>query len=87
MRFSFTTFTVSVAPLTGCTNQGVYTVVNPSKSEIIAQNIQAPIAKKEPYQIIDGDTRVDNYWMRDDSRTNSEILTHLEQENSMCLCS
>ena len=83
MRFSFTTLTVSVALLTGCTNQGVYTVVNPSKSEIIAQNIQAPVAKKEPYQITThGDTRVDNYyWMRDDSRTDPEILAHLEQEN------
>ena len=76
MRFSFTTFTL-VALLTGCTNQGVYTVVNPSKSEIIAQNIQAPIAKKEPYQITThGDTRIDNYyWIRDDSRTNPESPT------------
>ena len=83
MRFSFTTLTVSVALLTGCTNQGVYTVVNPSKSEIIAQKIQAPVAKKEPYQITThGDTRIDNYyWMRDDSRTDPEILAHLEQEN------
>ena len=58
-------------------------MVNPSKSEIIAQKIQAPVAKKEPYQITThGDTRIDNYyWMRDDSRTDPEILAHLEQEN------
>lgn len=43
----------------------------------------APFAKKVPYEmVIHQDTRIDNYyWMRDDSRTNPEILAHLEAEN------
>ena len=43
----------------------------------------APIAKKIPFEITTHqDTRVDNYyWMRDDSRTDPEILAHLTAEN------
>ena len=43
-----------------------------------------PVAKKIPHKMtIHGDTRIDNYyWMRDDSRTDPEILAHLEAENS-----
>jgi len=46
-------------------------------------NNTAPIAKKIPYEITTHqDTRIDNYyWMRDDTRTNPEILAHLEAEN------
>nr|WP_231731626.1 S9 family peptidase [Colwellia sp. TT2012] len=46
-------------------------------------NINAPVAKKVPHEmIIHNHTRVDNYyWMRDDSRTNPEILAHLAAEN------
>jgi len=42
-----------------------------------------PIAKKIPYEMmIHQDTRIDNYyWMRDDSRSDPEILAHLEAEN------
>ena len=44
---------------------------------------KAPIAKKVPYEMVEHqDTRVDNYyWMRDDSRTNPEVLAHLKAEN------
>jgi oligopeptidase B len=43
----------------------------------------APIAKKIPFEMtVHQDTRIDNYyWMRDDTRTNPEILAHLEAEN------
>lgn len=46
----------------------------------------APIAKKVPHQLTThNETRLDNYyWMRDDSRTDKEILTHLNAENSYC---
>lgn len=42
-----------------------------------------PVAKKIPYEITThGDTRIDNYyWMRDDKRTNPEVIAHLEAEN------
>ncbi len=43
----------------------------------------APVAKKVPHKmVIHNHTRVDDYyWMRDDSRTNPEILAHLAAEN------
>ena len=46
----------------------------------------APIAKKIPHQLTTHtETRIDNYyWMRDDSRTDKEILAHLEAENAYC---
>lgn len=45
---------------------------------------QPPVAKKQAHEMtIHGDTRVDHYyWMRDDSRTDPEILAHLEAENT-----
>lgn len=47
-------------------------------------SVPAPIAKKVPYEMTaHGVTRTDNYyWMRDDSRTDEEILAHLEKENA-----
>nr|WP_068994468.1 S9 family peptidase [Kangiella sediminilitoris] len=49
----------------------------------MAKGPTPPIAKKEPHEIsIHGDTRIDNYyWMRDDSRTDPEIIAHLTAEN------
>ncbi|KAG9131845.1 hypothetical protein Leryth_016573 [Lithospermum erythrorhizon] len=42
-----------------------------------------PIAKKVPHKMeMFGDVRIDEYyWMRDDSRTNPQVLAHLHQEN------
>jgi len=46
-------------------------------------NLTAPVAKKVPHKmVIHNHTRVDDYyWMRDDTRTNPEILAHLDAEN------
>ena len=46
--------------------------------------IHEPIAAKRPHIMeIHGDQRVDNYyWLRDDSRTDPEILAYLEHENN-----
>jgi len=46
----------------------------------------APIAKKIPHQLTThNETRIDNYyWMRDDSRSDKEILAHLTAENDYC---
>ncbi|MFA0231321.1 oligopeptidase B, partial [Vibrio sp. 10N.261.45.A7] len=54
-----------------------------SQSQLVAQQIQAPVAKKVPHAMtIHGDTRIDDYyWMRDDARQDPEILQQLEQEN------
>ncbi|MCF7502026.1 S9 family peptidase [Pseudoalteromonas sp. L1] len=47
-------------------------------------NTLAPVANKVPYEMtLHGDTRVDNYyWMRDDTRTDPQVLAHLAAENS-----
>ena len=47
--------------------------------------LTAPVAKKVPHKmVIHNHTRVDDYyWMRDDSRTNPEILAHLAAENEL----
>ncbi len=46
----------------------------------------APIARKIPHQLTThNETRIDNYyWMRDDSRSDKEILAHLTAENDYC---
>nr|KAJ0198638.1 hypothetical protein LSAT_V11C600305640 [Lactuca sativa] len=48
------------------------------------KNLQPPVAKKVKHEMeMFGDVRVDNYyWLRDDSRSNPEILSHLQQENA-----
>ncbi len=83
MRFTLTTLVVSVALVAGCSNQGIPTMNHYSQSQLVAQQTQAPVAKKVPHAMtIHGDTRIDNYyWMRDDERQDPEILQHLEQEN------
>jgi oligopeptidase B len=42
-----------------------------------------PVAKKVPRKMgLFGDVRMDNYyWLRDDSRNNPEVLSHLKAEN------
>ncbi|XP_074274160.1 uncharacterized protein LOC141597996 [Silene latifolia] len=49
-----------------------------------AKIISAPLAKKEKHEIdMFGDVRVDNYyWLRDDTRSNPDVLSHLRLENS-----
>ncbi|CAH6808976.1 Protease 2 [Vibrio chagasii] len=83
MRFALTTLAVSVALVAGCSNQGIVTMNHYSPSQLVAQQTQAPVAKKVPHSMTThGDTRIDDYyWMRDDERQNPEILQHLEQEN------
>lgn len=50
----------------------------------VSQPPEPPAAKKvEHVMELFGDVRVDNYyWLRDDSRTNPEVLSYLEQENA-----
>nr|XP_043610066.1 protease 2-like [Erigeron canadensis] len=45
---------------------------------------QPPVAKKVKHEMEKfGDVRVDNYyWLRDDSRSNPQVLSYLHQENS-----
>lgn len=43
-----------------------------------------PVAKKVRHELeLFGDVRVDSYyWLRDDSRSNPEVLSYLQQENA-----
>mgnify|MGYP003318560221 CR=1 FL=1 len=47
-------------------------------------NMSQPNPKKIPYELNQhDDLRIDNYyWMRDDSRSNNEIIAYLESENN-----
>ncbi|KAI8527496.1 hypothetical protein RHMOL_Rhmol12G0080000 [Rhododendron molle] len=56
------------------------TCSSPSSSS----NKDPPIAKKEKYEMeMFGDLRVDNYyWLRDDSRSNAQMLSYLQDENA-----
>lgn len=49
-----------------------------------SSNLPPPVAKKVKHEMeMFGDVRVDNYyWLRDDSRSNPEILSYLQQENA-----
>ena len=75
--------------LSGCgvenkTEHSQQVAVSAAPSIMLNTQVSAPVAKKVPHEMrAHGVTRNDNYyWMRDDSRTDKEILAHLEQENS-----
>ncbi|KAK1304136.1 hypothetical protein QJS10_CPB11g02366 [Acorus calamus] len=57
---------------------------NRSLSFIAAETMKPPVAKKVKHEMtLFDDVRIDNYyWLRDDSRTNPEVLSHISQENS-----
>ena len=76
MRFALTTLAVSAALVAGCSNQGITIMKHYSPSQLVAQQTQAPVAKKVPHAMtIHGDTRIDNYyWMRDDERQDPDEL-------------
>ena len=60
------------------------TVRSMSSSSSTATMHSPPVAKKVEHKMeMFGDVRVDNYyWLRDDSRTNPEVLSYLQQENA-----
>lgn len=55
--------------------------MNPSSQ---SQSPPPPVAKKVEHAMeMFGDVRIDNYyWLRDDSRTDPEVLSYLRQENA-----
>ena len=79
MTLSINKLTLSLCAtllITACSN-------NVETTKIMSKE-KAPVAKKIAHEmVIHQDTRIDNYyWMRDDTRTNPEILAHLEAENN-----
>lgn len=59
-------------------------IIGCSRPEPTMSDIHPPIAEKKPYKLSEhGHERVDNYyWLRDDSRTNPEVLDYLKAENT-----
>lgn len=53
-------------------------------SDSVAQELSEPMAEKHPNEMtMHGDTRVDEYyWLRDDTRSDPEVLAYLERENA-----
>lgn len=75
-KITLSLFVSSAMLMTACSNQH-------NEATTTMANLTAPIAKKIPHEmVIHNHTRIDDYyWMRDDSRTNPEILAHLDTEN------
>ncbi len=75
--------------MAGCSDDKSEVHSNPTGREIaetsvsLNTDVSAPIAKKIPHTMTAHDvSRVDDYyWMRDDTRTNKDVLAHLEKEN------
>ena len=75
---------VSTLCINACNNQPSENTINMTTNKpLINATINPPVAKKIPHEmVIHHHTRVDDYyWMRDDTRTNPEILAHLAAEN------
>ncbi|KAI3474334.1 hypothetical protein Pfo_029157 [Paulownia fortunei] len=53
-------------------------------ASLLSSNMEPPIAKKVKHEMeMFGDVRVDNYfWLRDDSRSDPQVLAYLHEENA-----
>ncbi|KAM0945285.1 putative oligopeptidase B transcription factor WD40-like family [Dioscorea sansibarensis] len=69
----------------GCRRSSLFSISTSASISGVssAAMMTAPVVKKIPHVMeMFGDVRVDNYyWLRDDSRSNPEILAHLKSEN------
>ncbi|WP_440056089.1 S9 family peptidase [Pseudoalteromonas sp. T1lg65] len=84
-NLSITIVAAAVAALVGCQQTASSSSAVNKRDVLIAdETISAPIAKKVPHITkIHGYELVDNYhWLRDDTRSDEKILSHLEQENA-----
>ncbi len=79
----------SIFLVSACGNNDVTTTETKTSEALTVMTankaaMTAPIAKKVPYEMVThGHKRIDDYyWMRDDTRTDPEILAHLAAENT-----
>ena len=78
-------FLVLVAPLTALLGACAAGAPAKTESESMAMPLPVPpIAAVRPHEVVSPNgTRVDEYyWLRDDTRTNKEVLAYLEAENA-----
>ncbi len=76
---------LAVAAIAGCDTQVTdKQTTQETTQKTIKESLKAPVAKKIPHKMaIHGSDRTDDYyWMRDDKRQDSEILAHLNAENT-----
>ncbi|QUI61438.1 prolyl oligopeptidase family serine peptidase [Pseudoalteromonas sp. A22] len=82
-KFKFTLVAASLVTVLGCQEAPS----QHTKSEATAEQataVTAPIAEKIPHKTtIHGQELVDNYhWLRDDTRSDEKVLSHLNKENA-----
>ncbi|MEQ2354395.1 S9 family peptidase [Pseudoalteromonas piscicida] len=82
-KFKFTLVAASLVAVLGCQEAPS----QHTKSEVTADQasaVTAPVAEKIPHKTtIHGQELVDNYhWLRDDTRSDEKVLSHLNKENA-----
>ncbi|ODB37531.1 oligopeptidase B [Pseudoalteromonas sp. BMB] len=82
-KFKFTLVAASLVAVLGCQEAPS----QHTKSEVTAEQstaVTAPVAEKIPHKTtIHGKELVDNYhWLRDDTRSDEKVLSHLNKENA-----
>ncbi|MCO7201220.1 S9 family peptidase [Pseudoalteromonas sp. OANN1] len=82
-KFKFTLVAASLVAVLGCQEAPS----QHTKSEVTAEQstaVTAPVAEKIPHKTtIHGQELVDNYhWLRDDTRSDEKVLSHLNKENA-----
>jgi oligopeptidase B len=77
--------TLILASLTACKpeDKPATATASPVAATAAANSVREPLAEKRPVELTrHGDTRVDEYyWLRDDTRSDPEVLAYLEAEN------
>ncbi|AUJ72644.1 S9 family peptidase [Pseudoalteromonas sp. NC201] len=82
-KFKFTLVAASLVAVLGCQEAPSQNATSDVKAEQSAA-VVAPVAEKIPHKTtIHGQELVDNYhWLRDDTRSNEKVLSHLTKENA-----
>ncbi|TMN43989.1 S9 family peptidase [Pseudoalteromonas sp. S2755] len=82
-KFKFTLVAASLLAVLGCQEAPSQKAASDVKAEQSA-TVVAPVAEKIPHKTtIHGQELVDNYhWLRDDTRSDEKVLSHLTKENT-----
>ncbi len=82
-KFKFTLIAASLVAVLGCQEAPSQHTKSEANAEQTAA-VTAPVAEKIPHKTtIHGQELVDNYhWLRDDTRSDEKVLSHLNKENA-----
>ncbi|MEJ6475164.1 S9 family peptidase [Pseudoalteromonas piscicida] len=83
-KFNLSVVAASLFTILGCQEAPTQQQSESAVTAAQATSVLPPIAKKIPHKTeIHGQELVDNYhWLRDDSRSNEKVLSHLTKENT-----